>query len=100
LQPLNRAAGSDRNHIQPATSWNSRPPAVLAKLALNQASRAALIGYGKTPISDSAKAVRKLDLAQAAANLKLAISRWFQDWATLRANPIPRSSGREPISSP
>ena len=59
--------------------WRDRPPGELATLALKETSLAAVIGYGKTPVSPAALSVRELDLDQAATNLKLAIARGFRD---------------------
>jgi len=86
-----RAAGqtteADRRDVERAALWKDQPPGKLAALALRHASRAVLIGYGKTPITDPAKSVRELDLNQAAADLSLAVSLGFNDLAMLRANP-------------
>jgi hypothetical protein len=46
-----------------------------------------LIGYGKTPISARARAVRDLDLDLAAAHLGLAVSSGFADLEVLEAHP-------------
>ena len=59
----------------------------LVTLALKETSRAVLIGYGRTEVSDRARAVRSSDLDEAAANLQLALSRGFKDAARLRAAP-------------
>ncbi len=67
--------------------WKDRAPLDLAKLALEQTRRAALIGYGKTPIDGQAESVRRLDLDQAADNLRMAVSLGFRDLAVLRADP-------------
>ena len=53
----------------------SRSPDELITLALKETSRAVLIGYGRTDVSERGKAVRELDLDQAAANLQLAFAR-------------------------
>ena len=45
-----------------------------------------MIGYGKTPVSDRARATRELDLDQAAANIKLAVARGFRDLSKLRSH--------------
>ena len=66
--------------------WKSAPPRELAKLALQQSARAALIGYGKTPISEAATRVRQGDLDQAAENLRMAVSFGFRDLDMLRAD--------------
>jgi hypothetical protein len=49
--------------------------------------RAIVIGYGKTSVSDRARAVRDLELGQAAAYVRLAISRGFNDLRKLRSHP-------------
>ena len=67
--------------------WKEHPPGELAKLALQQTNRAALIGYGKTPISELARAVRQLDLDQAAEDLQMSVSLGFRDPSVLRADP-------------
>ncbi len=67
--------------------WEGQPPAKLASSALRETTQAVLIGYGKTPITDPARFVRQLDLDQAAANLRLAISLGFKDRTMLRNNP-------------
>jgi serine/threonine protein kinase len=67
--------------------WKEHPPGDLAKLALQETNRAALIGYGKTAVSDPARAVRQLDLDQAAENLQMAVSLGFHDPSRLRADP-------------
>src|SRR5262249_41436844 len=78
---------ADRLDAERSALWEDRPPGEIAELALQQATRAVLIGYGKTPIGPPAQIVRKLDLNQAAANLRLALSRGFKDLARLRAHP-------------
>ena len=87
LRALQKPAEADRRDAERTALWKNRPPGELAALALRQSSRAALIGYGKTPISDPARAVRELDLDQATASLRLAISFGFKDLASLRADP-------------
>jgi hypothetical protein len=46
-----------------------------------------LIGFGKTEISERARAVRKLGLDEAADHLRLAIARGFKDLPRLEAHP-------------
>jgi eukaryotic-like serine/threonine-protein kinase len=67
--------------------WNERAPSELVDVAFRQLDRAVVIGFGKTPISDRARAVRELELAQAAANIRLAVSRGFNDLRKLRSHP-------------
>jgi tetratricopeptide (TPR) repeat protein len=67
--------------------WKERPPTDLVNLAFTQLERALVIGYGKTSISNRAKAVRELELDQAAANLRMAIGRGFRDRRMLQSHP-------------
>ena len=67
--------------------WKEAEPQELARFALQQVTRAALVGYGKTPISEPAQTVRKIDLDQAADNLRMAVSLGFRDLGMLRADP-------------
>ena len=87
VQAVHQSAESDRLDAERAAVWKDRPPGELAALALQRASRAALIGYGKTPVSDRARLVRQLDLDQAAANLRLAVSQGFTDLQMIQAHP-------------
>ena len=66
--------------------WKPGSARELARLALQQTSRAALIGYGKTPLGEAAMNVRGRDLDQAAENLRMAISLGFRDLDMLRAD--------------
>ncbi len=67
--------------------WKDRPPSELVDLAFRQLERALVIGYGKTSVSDRARAVRELELDQAADNVRLAIARGFNDLRKLRSHP-------------
>jgi hypothetical protein len=67
--------------------WEGRPPAELVDMALAQLDRALVIGFGRTPESDRASAVRELELEHASANIRLAVSRGFRDLRTLRSHP-------------
>jgi serine/threonine-protein kinase len=87
LREMSKPREADLRDTERIALWKSRSPRELAALALRQARRAALIGYGKTPISDQARSVRELDLDQAAASLRLAISLGFKDLAMLGADP-------------
>jgi tetratricopeptide (TPR) repeat protein len=84
LRTLNQNAEADKVDAERIALWKARPAQELAALALAQAGRAGLIGYGKTPIPDKARAARSLDLA--AANLKLAIDQGFADLPMLRSD--------------
>jgi serine/threonine-protein kinase len=67
--------------------WKDRPAKEIADLALKEAGRATLIGYGKTPVPEQARSIRNHDLDLAAADFRLAISQGFKDLATFRSNP-------------
>ncbi len=70
---------------QQAAVWQNQPALKAASLALTEtAAQALVIGYGKTPLSDQARAIRELDLDRAARHLKLAISRGFSDPTLLK----------------
>ena len=87
LREQNNAAAADRLEEKRTALWKDRSPAELAALALKQTTTAGLIGYGKTPVTPAAQAVRKLDLDQAAANLRLAVKRGFRDLHKLESHP-------------
>ncbi len=63
-----------------------RPVTELVDLAARLAVRADVIGYGATPVLRAGQNVRELDRDQAAATLRLALTRGFKDFARLRAN--------------
>jgi serine/threonine-protein kinase len=72
-----------------AALWKDRPAAESVGLALELVKRATVIGYGKTPVTDPrAREVQKLDLDQAADNLRLAVhALGSKDLALLRTHP-------------
>jgi tetratricopeptide (TPR) repeat protein len=86
LRILGKSAEADRYDVERAWVWKGRPARDLATLALKEASQAALIGYGKTPVPAPGKAVAQLDLDQAAANLRLAVSLGFRDLSMVRSH--------------
>jgi serine/threonine-protein kinase len=87
LRASKKSAEADRCDERRLTLWKGRPPRELADLALKQASRAALIGYGRTSVGEAGQAGRELDLAQAVDHLRLAISQGFTDLPMLRSHP-------------
>ncbi len=87
LRILKKTVEADRVDSQRVDLWHDRPPGELATLALKQTSLAALIGYGKTPVSPAALSVRELDLDQAAANLAPAVARGFRNLSMLQSHP-------------
>jgi serine/threonine protein kinase len=87
LRALNLPEEASRVNAERIGLWSARPPDDLAALALKETSRAVLIGFGKTDVSARAKAVRQLDLDEAAANLQLAVERGFKELEQLKAHP-------------
>jgi hypothetical protein len=67
--------------------WKKRPPEELLGLAIEHLTDATMIGYGETPLSDAAAAVREFDLNQAAADAKLAIAHGRKDLGKLKSHP-------------
>ena len=84
---LGKAADAARIDAERLALWTGRPAKELADLALQEAGRITVIGYGKTPDSEQARSIRDHDLDLAAADLRLAISQGFTDLAQLRSNP-------------
>jgi hypothetical protein len=84
---MNQATDAAKCNADRETLWKAQSPRDLAALALTQTGRAALIGYGKDPISAPGKSIRELDLEHAASNLRLAISNGFTDLRLLKSNP-------------
>jgi tetratricopeptide (TPR) repeat protein len=87
FRTLNQAADADKSDADRVALWKGQPAGELAALALTQAGRTALIGYGKNPVSGPKKSIRDLDLEQAASNLRLAIANGFTDLRMLESNP-------------
>jgi eukaryotic-like serine/threonine-protein kinase len=87
LRVLKKPAEAEKVDARRVALWHDQPAGELAALALEQTTGATLIGYGKTPIPPSALAVRRLDLDQAAGNLKLAVARGFRDLRMLQGHP-------------
>ena len=87
LRALKLSSEASRIDSERIGVWPDGSPDDLVTLALKETSRAVMIGDGKTEVSDRAKAVRSLDLDQAAANLQLAIARGFKNAARIKAYP-------------
>jgi eukaryotic-like serine/threonine-protein kinase len=83
LRTLNQNAEADKVAAERVDLWMGQSANQLAALALAQASRAALIGYGKVLAPEKTSPVRNLDLA--AENLKLAIAQGFVDLSMLKS---------------
>ncbi|MGO9464882.1 MAG: hypothetical protein ACLQVF_12115 [Isosphaeraceae bacterium] len=84
---IGKSADAARIDTQRLALWKGRPAAELPALALTEARRITLIGYGKTPVYEHAKLLRDRDLDLAAADLRLAISQGFADVALLQSDP-------------
>jgi len=87
LRTQNLLVEADKFDGERAALWKDHPPGELVDLAFNQLERALVIGFGKTPVSDQGRAVRELELVQAADSVRLAISRGFNDLRRLRSHP-------------
>jgi tetratricopeptide (TPR) repeat protein len=87
LRALKLPTEASRADAERINVCNACPPDELVTLALKETSRAVLIGFGRTDVSEQAKAVRKLDLDQAAGHLQLGIARGFKDLSRLKADP-------------
>jgi tetratricopeptide (TPR) repeat protein len=87
LRDLKLAAEANRVDAERTKLWEKRPPDGLVALALKHTRRATLIGYGKTPVSAQAKAVRERDLDLAESELGLAIAGGFDDLDKLEFDP-------------
>jgi serine/threonine-protein kinase len=80
-------ADADKADGERAALWKGHPPSELVDVALDQLNSALLIGLGKTPLSDRAKAVRESELAKAADSLRLAIVQGWSDLSKIRSHP-------------
>lgn len=87
LRDLKLLEDAARFDVERTDLWKTRAPVELVDLAIKHLDQAKLIGYGKTPHSTRATAVRELDLSQAADEVILAISNGFKDLAKLKAVP-------------
>jgi serine/threonine-protein kinase len=87
LRALKLPAEASRVDAERIGMWRDCAPDELVALALKETSRAILIGYGRTNVSERAKAVRELYLEEAAGNLQLAFARGFKDFSRLKAHP-------------
>jgi serine/threonine-protein kinase len=83
----NLTAEAAKSDAERADLVIATPPSELVDRALVQLDRALIIGYGKTPVSDRARDVRELELAQAADNVRSAIARGLHDLGKLRNHP-------------
>jgi tetratricopeptide (TPR) repeat protein len=86
-QALGKAADAATIDAERRALWKGRPPKELAELAVKEAGRVTLIGYGRAEVPAPAKPIRDHDLELAAADLGLAVSLGFTDLATLESKP-------------
>jgi serine/threonine-protein kinase len=84
---IGKSADAARIDEERLALWKARPAAELAALALKEAGRSILIGYGKTPVNGRARSVRDRDLDQVADDLRMAVSLGFRDLGKLTAGP-------------
>ena len=82
-----RAAEASRSEQERIDLWKNQPADEIVKLALQQAIRANVIGYGKTALSPPGEQARNLDRDHAAADLVLAFDHGFKDLTRLKADP-------------
>ena len=86
LRALKLLADAQKADQERMALWKDRPATELVDSAFRQLERAVAIGYGKTSVSERARAVRELDLDQSAANLRLAIEQGFRDLRMLQSH--------------
>jgi tetratricopeptide (TPR) repeat protein len=86
LRNKGRGTDADRLDADRQALWKGQSPSGLIMLAGEEMSRATVIGYGKTPLTPQGESVRKLELDEAAAHLRLALSLGYRDLAALRAD--------------
>lgn len=90
LARLERRAGNtgaaDRLDPRRRKLWTGRPPAELVRLAIDEITSAARVGYGRTPLSGTAASARRRDLDLAADHLRLAVALGLTDLSMLRKN--------------
>jgi serine/threonine-protein kinase len=84
LRSRGRGGDVDRLDGERIALWDRRHANALAIIAAKLASRANLIGYGKTPLSEAGETVRRLEREHAASDLRLAISLGFRDFDKLK----------------
>ncbi|MGO9922239.1 MAG: protein kinase domain-containing protein [Isosphaeraceae bacterium] len=87
LRARNQFSEAEKADGERVALWKDCEPGDLVDLAFDQLERALVIGFGKTPVSGRAKAVRALELDEAAASVRLAIARGFNDLGKLRSHP-------------
>ena len=78
---------ADRFDRERRKLFQDHAPVELVDAAFKELDRALVIGYGKTPVSERAAAVREIELEESAENVRLAIAMGFKDLAKLRSHP-------------
>ncbi len=87
LRQLDRPAEAAKLDAVRVRIWTGHPVSELADLALKEAGRAGVIGYGKCSLPPPAARVRELDLDVACAHLNMAVSQGFTDVQWVRSHP-------------
>jgi hypothetical protein len=83
-------ADAEKADAQRAAVWRGQPPGELVDVALEQLENALVIGLGKTPRSERARALREHDLAKATDTMRLAIALGLTDISKVRSHPDAR----------
>ena len=87
LRDLKLVVEAEKIEAERLELWKAGSADELVALVNLHLSEATLIGFGKTPLSPPAEAVRDLDLNQAANELKLAVERGCKDLGKLKSRP-------------
>ena len=87
LRTLGRTVDAEKTDLEREGLWKGRSPNDLVALAGEEASRAAVIGYGKTALDAQGETVRQLELDQAAANLRLSFTMGYSELGKLKSDP-------------
>ncbi len=82
-----RADEADRLDARRRDLWNGRPTAELVRLAFDEITSAARVGYGRISVSGPADSARRRDLDLATDHLRLAVALGLTDLSSLRNNP-------------
>lgn len=81
-----RANEADRLDDRRRELWSGRPTAELVRLAIEEITLAARVGYGRTPLAGPADSARRRELDLAADHLRLAVALGLTDLSALRGN--------------
>jgi eukaryotic-like serine/threonine-protein kinase len=87
LRELGRLAEAAQLDKERVRLWAGVPATELVSLALNEAGRVRVIGYGTRTLPPQAARVRELDLDVACAHLNIAVAQGFTDVQLVRSHP-------------